>query len=106
MSDTKSKAAAPKEDLKEYAGGWITERKGAPVPGFLKLAFPVIGLFCAAYLVVYMNGEVDHSDRGVLVRAFNSMTIPADTLMYIVAALALIYVVLVVSFAIRKFHED
>lgn len=106
MSDTKPQAEAPREALKEYAGGWITERKGEPVPGFLKLAFPVIGLFCAAYLVVYRNGEVDHADRGVLVRAFNSMTLPADPLMYVVAVMALVYVVLVVTFAIRKFHED
>jgi hypothetical protein len=81
MSDSRGKTEAQPAEVKEYAGGWITERKGAPVPGFLKLAFPVIGLFCAAYLVVYMNGEVDHSDRGVLVRAFNSMTLPADPLM-------------------------
>ena len=32
------------EDLKEYAGGWMTERKGTDAPAFLKLAFPVIGL--------------------------------------------------------------
>ena len=31
-----------KNELKEYAGGWITERKGTDIPGFLKLAFPVI----------------------------------------------------------------
>ena len=39
-----------KKELKDYAGGWITERKGTDVPGFLKLAFPVIGLGCVAYL--------------------------------------------------------
>jgi len=24
--------------IKDYAGGWITEREGTTVPGFLKLA--------------------------------------------------------------------
>ena len=33
-----------KSELKEYADGWITERKGTEIPGFLKLAYPVIVL--------------------------------------------------------------
>ena len=35
-------------EVKDYAGGWITEKKGTEVPGFLKLAFPIIGLSCVA----------------------------------------------------------
>jgi hypothetical protein len=96
----------PKEELKDYAGGWMTERKGTDVPGFLKLAFPVIGLFCAAYLVVYMNGEVNHEDRGGLVRQFNDATMTSPVLMYTVAAMALIYVVILVAFAVRKHQKE
>jgi hypothetical protein len=90
------------KNIKEYADGWITEREGTDVPGFLKLAYPIIGLFCCAYLVVYMNGEVGHSDRGLLVQAFNKVTGTADGLMYFVTALAVIYVVIAVLFALRK----
>lgn len=96
MSDEK------KEQIKDYAGGWITEREGQPIPGFLKLAFPIIGLFGIAYLIVYMNGEVNHSDRGALVQAFNKSTGTADWLMYAVAALVAVYVVITVTFALRK----
>jgi hypothetical protein len=96
MSDEK------KEKLKEYADGWITEREGQPIPGFLKLAFPVIGLFCVGYLIVYMNGEVNHADRGTLVQTFNKSTGTADWLMYTVAALMLVYVVITVLFALKK----
>lgn len=91
-----------KQTIKEYAGGWITEREGMPIPGFLKLAFPIIGLFCAGYLVVYMNGEVNHADRGSLVQAFNKSTGTADALMYFVLALVVIYVIITVLFALRK----
>jgi hypothetical protein len=97
------------DDVKEYAGGWMTERKDTDAPLFLKLAFAVIGLFCVSYLLVYMNGEVNHAERGVLVRQFNEATYSASSspFMYVIAALGLVYVVLVVSFAIRKFkHED
>ena len=51
------------EELKEYAGGWMTERKGTDAPGFLKLAFPVIGLGCVAYLFLQIYGDVDHATR-------------------------------------------
>jgi hypothetical protein len=96
-----------KNEIKEYAGGWITERKGTEVPGFLKVAFPIIGLSCVSYFVLYMNGEVGHEERGPLVQKFNQTTGGADTLMYIVTALALIFVVTVVLFAVRKSeHEE
>jgi hypothetical protein len=95
------------EDLKEYAGGWMTERKNTDAPMFLKVAFAVIGLFCVSYLIIYMNGEVNNPERGHLVRQFNDATQGSNTFMYIIAALGLIYVALVVSFAIREFkHED
>jgi Na+/H+ antiporter NhaC len=96
----------PGEDLKEYAGGWMTERKGTDVPVFLKLAFPVIGLGCVAYLFLQMYGDTGHATRGSLVEGFNKISQTSPGLMYAVGALALIYVVAVVVFAIRQFHED
>ena len=107
MSDsTKTPPAGGHEELKEYAGGWMTERKGTDAPAFLKFAFPLIGLFATAYLVVYMYGEVNHDDRGAIVQKFNEATQTSPTLMYAVAALALVYVILLVSFVIRQFKEE
>jgi hypothetical protein len=94
------------QDLKEYADGWMTERKGTDAPGFLKLAFPVIGLGCVAYLVIQMYGDIGHATRGPLVQQFNAATKTSPALMYIVALLALAYVVIVVLFTLRAFHED
>jgi hypothetical protein len=94
------------EDLKEYADGWMTERKGTDVPGFLKLAFPVIGLGCVAYLVMQMYGDVAHGTRGSLVQAFNRVSQTSPGLMYAVTAIGLVYVVAVVAFAISKPHKD
>ncbi len=105
MSEQKPVPAGESE-LKDYAGGWIQERKGTDAPGFLKIAFPIIGLSAVSYFIVYMNGEVSHSERGAIVRQFNEATKSSSTLMYIVAGMALIYVLLVVAFAIRKFHEE
>lgn len=98
--------ANKKSEIKEYAGGWITERKGTEVPGFLKIAFPIIGLGCTSYFILYMNGEVSHDDRGPLVRLFNQATTGADGLMYAVAAMALVFVVTVVLFSIRKSNHE
>ena len=95
-----------KKELKDYAGGWITERKGTDVPGFLKLAFPVIGLGCVAYLFLQIFGDTGHATRGSLVQQFNKVSQTSPTLSYVVGVLALIYVLIVVAFAIRSFHED
>lgn len=93
-------------DIKDYADGWITERKGTDVPTFLKFAFVVIGGGCLTYFLVYMNGETTNAERGELVRTFNATTGTADWLMYIVAAIALVYVVSLIVFVFRAFHED
>jgi Na+/H+ antiporter NhaC len=107
MSDEiKGQGPVPEEDLKEYAGGWMTERKGTDVPPFLKFAFPVIGLSCVAYLILYINGDVNQAERGTLVQQLNRATGFSPVLMYLIALLLLIYVIWVVIFAIRKFHED
>lgn len=106
MSDAKNDRNAAPEDLKEYAGGWMTERKGTDVPGFLKLAFPVIGLCCVAYLVLQMYGDTGHATRGTLVQKFNEVSQTSPGLMYFVAILGLVYVAAVAVFAFRAFHED
>ena len=91
--------------LKEYAGGWMTEREGTEVPGFLKLAFPVIALGAVAYFLYYMNGEVDHPDRGKLVQAMNAATATSAGLMYAIAAMIVAFGVIVVLFSISKPHK-
>jgi hypothetical protein len=91
--------------VKEYAGGWITEREGTEVPGFLKLAFPVIALGCTAYLFLYMYGETSHADRGRLVQAMNAATEASGGLMYLVAAMIVIFGVVVVAFSFGKSHD-
>ena len=100
--------AEPKvsDELKSYADGWITERKGTDVPTFLKFAYIVIAGGCIAYLIIYMVGEVNHSTRGVLVRQFNSVSQTSPAFMYFVAALMAIFAIVVVKFAFSKFHED
>ncbi len=93
-------------EIKEYADGWITERKGTDVPVFLKFAFIIIAAGCIAYFFIYMNGETTHSDRGPLVQQLNASTHSSSLLMYGVAALAVVFAIVVVVFAFRKFHED
>ncbi len=95
-----------KQELKEYADGWITERKGTEVPMFLKIAYIFIIGGAMTYLVMFMNGEVNHSDRGALVRAFNAATQSSPALMYAIAAIVLVYLVILIRFVFRKFHED
>ena len=95
-----------REELKEYAGGWMTERKGTDAPGFLKLATPIISLGGFLYVIFQMYGDVGHATRGPLVRQFNAATRTSPVFMYVVAALVLAYVVIVSVFAFRKPHED
>jgi len=95
---------AKKGGIKEYAGGWITEREGTEVPGFLKLAFPVIAVCCIAYIFIYLNGETTNTDRGVLVQKLNEVTQSSNGFMYLVGALAALFAVIVVTFTLRKSH--
>jgi len=91
-----------KPEIKEYADGWITEKEGTDIPIFLKGVYVVWGLGCASYPLLYMNGEVDHSDRGALVRAMNDATTTADGFMMAVTAMAFVYVLCVLFFAFRS----
>jgi len=95
----------PKQQIKDYAEGWIQEREGTDAPPFLKASFVVIGLSCIAYLFLFMNGEVNHSDRGSLVQTFNAVSGHADSLMTTVGFMMLIYVAIVAVFAFRKIHK-
>ncbi len=90
--------------IKDYAEGWITERQGTDVPGFLKLAYVVIAAGALGYFFLYMYGEVNHPDRGGLVRAFNAATEASGALMYSVAAMIVVFGIIVVAFSFRKGH--
>src|SRR5436309_13826158 len=94
-----------KPKVKEYADGWITEQAGTEIPGFLKLAYIVIAGGALAYFLIYMNGEVNHSERGHLVRAMNAATEASAGLMYAIAALILIFGIVVVAFSFGKSHD-
>lgn len=94
-----------KPKLKEYAGGWITEREGTQIPGFLKWAYIVIAGGALTYFFVYMYGEVDHPDRGPLVRAMNAATEASGALMYAIAAMILVFGIVVVAFSFAKPHD-
>jgi len=96
----------PESEIQEYADGWITERKGTGVPTFLKFAYLVIAAAVIAYFFVYMYGEVNHSDRGGLVRQFNQMTQSSPALMYAVVSMIVIYAVIVITFAFKAVHKD
>jgi hypothetical protein len=94
-----------KSKLKDYAGGWITEREGTDIPTFLKFAYIVIAGGCIGYFFIYMYGEVNHSERGALVRALNAATEASGGLMYAIAALIVIFGIITVVFSFRKPHE-
>jgi hypothetical protein len=91
-----------KTKIKDYAGGWITEREGTEIPPFLKLAYIVIAGGSVAYFLLYMYGEVSHPDRGRLVQALNAATQASAGLMYAIAAMIVIFGVIVVSFSFGK----
>jgi hypothetical protein len=95
-----------KSELTEYADGWITERKGTGIPGFLKLAYPIIVIGCVAYLFTYMNGEVSHSTRGPFVQQLNAVTGTSNTFMYVVAALIVAYVGILLAFLYGKSKHE
>ena len=91
--------------IKGYADGWINEREGTEVPGFLKLAFIAIAGGALAYFLIYMNGEVGNEGRGYLVRAMNAATEASAVLMYAIAAMIVVFGVIVVAFAFGKSHD-
>ena len=99
-------AKEPEKNVQEYADGWITERKGTGVPTFLKFAYIVIMVGVIGYIFIYMNGEVNSSSRGALVRQLNQATQSSPVLMYTVIAMSVVYAVIVVVFAFKAVHKD
>lgn len=99
---------ANKADVKDYAGGWITERTGTPIPGFLKAVYLAFAIGTTSYLIIYMYGETTHADRGPLVQQFNAATGTSESLMYTVAAMAAMFFALLIAFALRspKEHDE
>lgn len=93
-------------EIKEYAEGWITERKGTDVPVFLKFAFVVIAGGCLTYFLMFMNGETGHAERGPLVTLFNQVSQHSTGLMYAIAAIGFVYAIVLVLFVFRKFKEE
>jgi hypothetical protein len=91
-----------KPKIKEYAGGWITEREGTEIPPFLKLAYIAIACGCIAYFLLYMYGETSHPDRGVLVQALNAATQASAGLMYAVVGMIVVFGVILVAFSFGK----
>ncbi len=45
------KTSEASTEVKSYADGWITERKGTEIPAFLKFAYIVIACGCFAYFL-------------------------------------------------------
>jgi hypothetical protein len=101
--------SAKKDDfpVHELAGGWITERKGTPVPGFLKLAYVFFCLFGLGYLFLWFQGETGHATRGALVETFN-LTSPPPSLIWagVLAAVLLVYVIGLLRYAFTAKEEE
>ena len=106
VETAEAKATKPEAEIQEYADGWISERKGTGVPAFLKFAYIVIIAGVIGYFFLYMNGEVNHSDRGALVRQFNHVTQSSPGLMYGVIAMVAVYAIIVVAFAFKSVHKN
>ena len=88
--------------LKDYAGGWITEREGTPIPPFLKLSYIVVAGGAVAYFLLFMNGETSHPDRGILVQTLNAATQASAALMYAIAGMIVVFGIIVVAFSFGK----
>lgn len=81
------------KNVHEIAGGWITERKHTPIPGFLKLAYVGFCMFGLAYLFRYWAGEVAHDSRGPLVQQINTiMQVPGTGFQAVIAVILAAFV--------------
>lgn len=93
-------------EIHELAGGWITERKGTKIPGFLKLAYVGFCLFGLYYLFAYWMGETTHSTRGALVTEFNQTVVaPASWWHYLLATILTVFVAGLLWFALAGKEE-
>lgn len=106
MATEKQNDQAP-APVHEIAGGWITERKGTPIPLFLKLTYIGFCLFGLYYLFAYTQGETGHATRGELVRLFNqSAQLPGMGWIAFVAAVLLVYVIGLLWYAFTAKEGD
>lgn len=104
---TEKQDNAPQGAVHELAGGWITERKGTPVPLFLKLTYIGFCLFALYYLFTYAHGEVDHATRGALVRLFNETAQgPGMGWIAFIAGVLLVYVIGLFWYAFAAGKEE
>lgn len=88
-------------EIHELAGGWISERKGTGVPGFLKLAYVGFSAFGLYYLFAYAKGETGHETRGPLVQQLNAATSdPSGAWIGLLAVLLGLFVVGLLWFAL------
>src|SRR5438552_1056364 len=71
---------------------------------FAYFFFTVMAGGALAYFFRFMYGETTHEDRGALVRQMNAATEASAILMYLVAAMVIVFGVVVVAFALRKSH--
>ena len=92
-------------NLHEIAGGWILERKGTEVPGFLKATYIVVAGSCIVYSIIWANGDAGDSERGHLVQQFNAATGFSRGFMWFVTALVVIFAIILFKFAFSK-HKD
>ena len=96
-----------KNDVHEIAGGWISERKGMPIPAFLKLAYVGFCLFGIAYLFRYWSGEVTHETRGPLVQVQNAiMQVPGTAWQATIAVILGVFVLGLLWFAFVHRSEE
>jgi hypothetical protein len=77
----------------------------AAVPGLLKLTYIVIAAGAFAYFLIYMHAAVDHPDRAVLVPALNAAAQASAGLMYAIAAMIVVFGVLVVALSFGKSQD-
>jgi hypothetical protein len=95
------------KDIHELAGGWITERKGTPIPAFLKLAYVGFCAFGLVYLYRYWAGEVAHGTRGPLVQAQNQiMQVPGTAWHAVIYVCLVAFVALLTWYAFFRRSED
>lgn len=92
-------------NLHEIAGGWIMERKGTEVPGFLKATYIIVAASCIAYSIIWANGDAGDSERGHLVQQFNAATHFSSGFMWFVTALTVVFAIILFKFAFTR-HKD
>ena len=81
----------------------------SPLEPVVAWAYAVIAyvghLSALAYILLFINGDVNNTPRGELVRAFDAATQFSASLMYAIAAMIVVFGVIVVVFSLRRPHE-